>query len=76
MSSAAPEEMTNDTADQYRALFAVSDAIASHRDLSALFHELGSRLARVVSFDSLSLVLHDPAKEGYFRGAKGTFDFA
>ena len=49
------------SADQYQALFAVADAIASHRDLSALFHELGARLGRVVSFDALSLVLHDTA---------------
>jgi formate hydrogenlyase transcriptional activator len=60
MSTAGLQENTTAN-DQYRALFGVSDAIASHRDLSALFHELGSRLARVISFDALSLVLHDPA---------------
>jgi formate hydrogenlyase transcriptional activator len=49
------------SSDQYRALFAVADAIASQRDLTGLFHELGGRLARVVSFDALSLVLHDSA---------------
>jgi formate hydrogenlyase transcriptional activator len=49
--------------DQYRALFAVSDAIASHRELPALFHELAGRLARVVHFDALSLVLHDAATD-------------
>jgi formate hydrogenlyase transcriptional activator len=59
MSSAGLDAKPTATADQYQALFAVSDAIASHRDLSALFHELSSRLARVVSFDALSLVLHD-----------------
>ena len=37
------------------------DAIASHRDLPALFHELAGRLEQVVRFDYLSLVLHDPA---------------
>ena len=51
------------TRDQYRALFAVSDAIASQRDLSSLFRELRSRLALVVSFDALSLVLHDTATD-------------
>ncbi|MBV8780275.1 MAG: sigma 54-interacting transcriptional regulator, partial [Phycisphaerae bacterium] len=50
-----------DYGDRYRALFAVSDAIASHRDLEKLFHELASRLARAVNFDALSLVLHDSA---------------
>ena len=59
MSIAGLQQDATATSDQYRALFGVSDAIASHRDLSALFHELGSRLARVVSFDALSLVLHD-----------------
>jgi formate hydrogenlyase transcriptional activator len=49
------------TPDQYRALFAVSDAIASHRDREALFHELAVRLAQVVTFDVLSLVLYDEA---------------
>jgi len=57
--SSAQLEANTATPEQYRALFAVSDAIASHRDLSALFHELASRLGRVVSFDVLSLVLHD-----------------
>jgi formate hydrogenlyase transcriptional activator len=37
------------------------DAIASHRDLAALLHELGDRLLRVVQFDFLTVVLHDAA---------------
>ena len=41
--------------DPYRALLAVSEAIVSHRDLSALFHELAGRLHHVVRFDYLSL---------------------
>jgi formate hydrogenlyase transcriptional activator len=61
MSSADLQEKVTATSDQYRVLFAVSDAIASQRDLSALFPELAIRLARVVSFDALSLVLHDTA---------------
>jgi formate hydrogenlyase transcriptional activator len=47
--------------DRYRSLFAVSDAIAAHRDLPALLHELAGRLAEVVHFDFLSVVLHDAA---------------
>jgi formate hydrogenlyase transcriptional activator len=54
---------TTATGDQYRALFAVSQAIVSHRDLSALFHELADRLHDVVRFDYLALVLHDAASE-------------
>ena len=44
--------------DRYRALLAVSEAIVSHRDLSALFHELAGRLQQVVRFDYLGLYLH------------------
>jgi formate hydrogenlyase transcriptional activator len=47
--------------DRYRALLAVSEAIVSHRDLSALFHELAGRLHQVVQFDALALVLHEAA---------------
>src|SRR5215472_4754096 len=53
--------------DQYRALFAVSDAIASHRDQEALFHELADRLAHVVQFEVLSLVLYEPASNSMRR---------
>ena len=49
------------TGDPYRALLAVSEAIVSHRDLSALFHELAGRLHQVVRFDYLALVLHEAA---------------
>ena len=47
--------------DAYRALLAVSEAIVAHRDLSALFHDLASRLHQVVRFEGLSLVLHEAA---------------
>jgi formate hydrogenlyase transcriptional activator len=48
---------------QYRALLSVSEAIVSHRDLHALFHELLGRLQHVVRFDHLALVLHDAASD-------------
>ena len=44
---------------KYQALLAVSEAIVSHRDLSALFHELAGRLHQVVRFDYLGLCLHE-----------------
>src|SRR5579864_348700 len=44
---------------RYRALLAVSEVIVSHRDLSALFHELAGRLQQVVRFDYLALLLHE-----------------
>jgi len=51
------------TADdgRYRTLLAVSEAIISHRDLSALFHELAGRLQQVVRFDYLGVYLHEAA---------------
>jgi formate hydrogenlyase transcriptional activator len=51
-----------DAPRQYQALLEVSQSITSHRDLTALFRDLVERLPRVVSFDSLWLVLHDPAR--------------
>jgi formate hydrogenlyase transcriptional activator len=47
---------------QHQALLEVAEAIAQHRDLGELFHELAARLHRVVEFDYLSLILHDPAR--------------
>jgi formate hydrogenlyase transcriptional activator len=61
MSSAQQDEQVTTNPERYRALFSVSDAIASHRDLPALFHEFAGRLGQVVQFDALSLVLHGAA---------------
>ena len=47
---------------QYQALLEISQSVASHRDLTALFRDLVERLPRVVSFDWLWLVLHDPTR--------------
>jgi formate hydrogenlyase transcriptional activator len=47
--------------EQYRALLAVAETIASHRDLPALLHDLAGRLHQVVRFDDLSVDLHDAA---------------
>jgi hypothetical protein len=51
-----------DASRQYQALLEVSQSVASHRDLTALFQDLVECLPRVLSFDSLWLVLHDPAR--------------
>ncbi len=48
---------------RYRALLGVSEAIVSHRDLSALFHELAGQLVRVAHYDALCVVLHDAATD-------------
>jgi formate hydrogenlyase transcriptional activator len=47
---------------QYQALLEISEAIASHRDLKQLFHDLTPRLHHVVQFDFVNLILHEPTK--------------
>lgn len=47
---------------QYRTLLDLSKAIASHRNLSDLFHELADRLHELFDFHNLSLLLHDGAQ--------------
>src|SRR2546426_1152385 len=60
--SDAEHVRTDSALGRYRALLEVSEAIAAHRDLPALFHELAQRLPGIVRFDFLSLVLHEPAR--------------
>jgi formate hydrogenlyase transcriptional activator len=59
MASAPFDAQAQSAGDPYRALLAVSEAIVSRRDLSALFHELAGQLHQVVRFDYLILCLHD-----------------
>ena len=58
--AAQAAQPTEKTVRQFETLLEVSESIAHHRDLGALFHDLAGRLHRVVQFDYLSLVLHDP----------------
>jgi formate hydrogenlyase transcriptional activator len=48
-------------ASQHQALLEVTESIATHRDLPALFRDLVDRLPRLVNFDTMWLVLHDPS---------------
>jgi formate hydrogenlyase transcriptional activator len=48
---------------QYQALLEISEAIASHRDLDQLFHDLAPRLHRVVEFDFANLILYEPNRK-------------
>ena len=48
---------------QYQALLEVSEAIALHRDLDRLFHDLAPRLHRVVQFDFANLILYEPTRK-------------
>src|SRR4051812_17405257 len=61
MTAAQSDGQATTTSEPYRDLLSVSEAIASHRDLPALFHELAGRLHDVVRFDYLTLVLHEAA---------------
>src|ERR1700739_3323250 len=57
--SAALDQQMPSTDHKYQVLLAVSEAIVSHRELSALFHELAGRIHQVVRFDYLALYLHE-----------------
>ncbi|MEX0802287.1 MAG: GAF domain-containing protein, partial [Candidatus Binatia bacterium] len=48
---------------QRETLLEISEAIASHRNLTELFHGLAPRLHRVVQFDFLNLILREPERE-------------
>ncbi len=48
--------------EKLQTLLEVSEAIAVNRDLEDLFRELAQRLPRMVPFDFVNLVLHDPAE--------------
>jgi formate hydrogenlyase transcriptional activator len=61
MNDLARQELVATCSQRYRTLLAVSEAVVSHRDLPALFHDLADRLQQVVRFDYLILVLHDAA---------------
>jgi formate hydrogenlyase transcriptional activator len=47
---------------QYRALLELSEAIAAHRDISELFHDLACRLRNLFEFNYLGLFLHDATR--------------
>jgi formate hydrogenlyase transcriptional activator len=47
---------------QYEALLEISEAIAAHRDLNELFHDLAQKLRHILRFDYLSVRLHDPQR--------------
>src|SRR5262249_39184867 len=74
MSSAVPGEPSLASRQQYQALLAVAEAIISHGDLRAFFHDLPNRLRKVVQFDYLILVLHDAATNTMRRHILETCD--
>jgi len=59
---AAREQLARER-DRLRLLLEVSESIASYRDLGDLFQVLSQRLPRLVPFDFINLVLHDPTRD-------------
>ena len=60
--------------DQLRLLVQVSEAIATHRDLPALFRDLAKRLPSMVAFEFIGLFLHDHEKNVMRVDLLGTAD--
>ncbi len=58
----AVAESVTGGSDQLRLLIEVSEAIANHRDLRTLFHDLARRLPSLVRFEFIALFLYDPQK--------------
>ncbi len=48
--------------EQYLTLLELSKAIASHRDLTKLFHDLACRLQMLFKFRSLAVMFHDSSR--------------
>jgi len=61
--TSATPSLADSTLGQHQALLEVAEAIAQHRDLGELFHDLAQRLHRLVQFDYLNLVLHDASHQ-------------
>jgi formate hydrogenlyase transcriptional activator len=51
------------SSEQLRLLIEVSEAVATHRDLTALCRALAARLPAVVPFELIALFLHDAARD-------------
>ncbi|MCS6304252.1 MAG: sigma 54-interacting transcriptional regulator [Nitrospira sp.] len=56
------QELIHDR-DRLRLLLEVTESIAFHHDADRLLHDLAQRLPRIVPFDYINIVLHDPAQE-------------
>jgi formate hydrogenlyase transcriptional activator len=57
--AAGPQLERASAVEQYRALLEISESIATHRELPALFHAIAERLHRLVAFDFIGLTLPD-----------------
>jgi len=64
--SPSPVAVVDEQTKKYLTLLELSKAIASHRDLSGLFHDLACRLQKLVNFSHLGVMLYD-AKRNAMR---------
>jgi formate hydrogenlyase transcriptional activator len=61
--STSTQAVANEQTRKYLTLLELSKAIASHRELPLLFHDLACRLKTLFDFTHLGILLHDPARE-------------
>ena len=61
-SARAVQTQLSQERDRLQLLLEVSESIAAHRNLNDLFRDFSERLPRVVPFDYINLLLHDPAR--------------
>ena len=57
--SAGQVAVADDQTKQYLTLLELSKAIAAHRELPELFHDLACRLQNLFDFSHLGVLLHD-----------------
>jgi formate hydrogenlyase transcriptional activator len=57
------QDTTPSRVQHYEALLEALESLTRHDDLPRLFHELAQRLRKVVEFDFISVMLHDPAED-------------
>src|SRR5919206_1632917 len=63
MASESLQSTRPSVVEQYRALLSVSEAVISNRELEELFRDLAQRLSSVISFDYVSVLLHDDERD-------------
>jgi formate hydrogenlyase transcriptional activator len=61
--SRKPQELDTPRLERYEALLEALESLSRHDDLTKLFHELAQPLRRVLEFDFISVMLHDPAED-------------
>jgi formate hydrogenlyase transcriptional activator len=61
--SRTPQHGSEKRVDRYEALLQALESLSRHDDLTALFNELAQRLHKVLEFDFISVMLHDPAED-------------